>query len=536
MAILKTRQGEVEVRIRRHPDNTYYDEYIKVQRKEIDSDDSRERYIISEPGTTYYVEVTLKEDFNFDEYDVVQANLYFRGLEESVSMTSFGKSSISATVRKDRSQSIQYADVEVDGQKMLGARFAFKNIEVDESLSNETDIMDVHPDNLLTFSIKLDFYKRETVRLSDDKYNKALSKWEESCSKARSRSRSLPKPKLNLRSEATTEQPSARYLWDAKKVDQDSYEKRGINTAIGFVGGTKQPPAPKASIPIILPEKPNRTTTTWSRAHFSYKFEFHCRTAEFLEQTGIIKYPPPLYCYSWNILSKNERRTAFQELQDLSKTQWHKDQEEATGLPVPKVGRVEVEENPWEWRQWSRMYVDERRKAFQSLQAKKKARERGKIQSQYENMIGDIVTLGDGDDGDKPRRKSQDTVKKDAKSEKDGVRIKREDVLRNMAKSPDTRTTTSSTAINDESTDLDDDDDCVIIVSATDNPILSAAPKEDDEDPRLRDEELLEKEAALEKLKEDIAQEERVLKMKRERDALAAEIDAAKLRKRIKTE
>lgn len=90
--------------------------------------------------------------------------------------------------------------------------------------------------------------------------------------------------------------------------------------------------------------------------------------AEFLEQVGIVKYPPSLSCYAWEILNKYERPKAFEELQELDKKNWREDQEEKTGMILPSLAREKVENKPWEWRNWSRMYADERQKAFLSLQ------------------------------------------------------------------------------------------------------------------------------------------------------------------------
>lgn len=109
-------------------------------------------------------------------------------------------------------------------------------------------------------------------------------------------------------------------------------------------------------------------------------------------------------------------------------------------------------------------------------QDKKKSREQGNAPRQFENMIGRIINLDDDDD----------------------------------------------------------DDDYIMIVSATKNPTLIPAAKKAEASPP--DEGLLKKKAALEKLNEEIAQEERLLKMKRERDALQVGIDAAKCKKRVKTE
>lgn len=130
MAILNTTQGEVEVRIKRYPDNTYYDEYIKVERKELASDTIRTRYIVAEPDTIYYIEVTLEAGFDFGEYELISANLYFSDQVNHISATYFQNPEGPRKIRESMVQMIQYADVEVDGEKVHGARFAFRGIEI----------------------------------------------------------------------------------------------------------------------------------------------------------------------------------------------------------------------------------------------------------------------------------------------------------------------------------------------------------------------------------------------------------------------
>ncbi|TEY54234.1 hypothetical protein BOTCAL_0240g00020 [Botryotinia calthae] len=352
MAILNTTQGEVEVRIKRYPDNTHYDEYIKVERKELASDTMRTRYIVAEPDTIYYIEVTLKAGFDFGGYEVIDAVLYFSEQEKQISAISFQNYEGLKKIKENIVQKIQYANVEVDGEKVLGARFAFRGIEMDENLSDETDVMGIHPDSLVKFSVKLFFYKKKTVTLSDDEYYKAtmefrkdLLNFERIASAFRSQDEVMHPAVIQL---------NVRNLWDAKRVDKDSYKRRGINSAIGFSGGKKQPNVPSRDSMyrkshFLKPKLPRRVTTKYTTVFGSGTFEYHCRAAEFLELVSIIKYPPPLHCYSWAILNESERKIALAELQDLSKKQWHEDREKKTSLILPMVNsRIKSEDNPWE--------------------------------------------------------------------------------------------------------------------------------------------------------------------------------------------
>ncbi|KAF7932187.1 hypothetical protein BELL_0358g00100 [Botrytis elliptica] len=545
MAILNTSQGEVEVRIKRYPDDTYYDEYIKVERKERGTDTKRERYIVAEPDTTYYIEVTLKAGFDFGDNDVMGANLHFSGRDKRISGISFWEHKYTRKLKEDIVRNIQYAYEEVVGEKVLGARFFFRQIEIDEDLSDETDVLGIHPDSLVTFSVRLFLYKKHIVKLSDDEYDKAVLEFQHASASVEHNTSALG-PQDRVVDPAVI-QPNTRNLWDVKKVDKDSFKKRGIRSAIGFSGGTKQPNVPardsmhKKGL-IVEPQPPERTTTTYNALPCSGTFEFHCRAAEFLEVVGIIKYPPPLHCYSWGMLNENERKIALTELQELSKKQWREDREKETGLILPNVGsRIKSEDDPWEWRHWDKMYAAEKRKAFENLQNEKKDRERGIVQREFKNVMGEIISLDVEDD--KPSRKPLEKGRYNskgggAKSGKEGVLIKREEIQRATANSLDAQQTTGVNISKHGIINIDEGDDSIIIVSETKNPILSLAPKEEEieEGITLADEELRKEEAALEKLKEDIAQEERVIKMKRERDALQEKIDAARSKKRIKTE
>ncbi|KAF5871091.1 uncharacterized protein Bfra_007604 [Botrytis fragariae] len=528
MAILNTSQGEVEVRIKRYPDDTYYDEHIKVERKELASDVIRTRYIIAEPDTLYYIEVTLKPGFDTGGYDAIDAKLYFSDPGEQISSICFWQLKGPRKLKESIVQKIQYADVEVDGEKVLGARFSFRSIEMDEKLSDETDVMGIHPDSLVTFSVKLYLYKKHTVTLSDDEYDKAVLEFQHTLS-IFERNVSALEPQDGVVDPAVI-QPNNRNLWDAKKVDIDSYKKRGINSAIGFSGGTKQPNVLSRGFMykgklMVEPQPPERITTSYNTGSCSGIFEFHCRAAEFLELVGIIKYPPPLHCYSWAILNDNERKTALAELQELSKKQWHEDREKETGLILPMTGsRIKSEDDPWEWRHWDKMYAAEKQKAFDKLQTDKKDRQRGIIRRQYKSMMGRIISLDEKDDS--PFSKAMDKDRSDKKElknelDKDGSRIN--DIP-------------GANIIKDEKTDLDNQDNLGNFVPQTNDYILNSASKSDGITAGLSDEDSSKKEAAVKKLEEEIAHEDKLHHMKRERDNLQERIDAARSKKRVRTE
>jgi hypothetical protein len=87
MAILTGTQdgsNEVEVRIKRWPENTYFEEHIKIGDREKVNATSCDRYIVPEPGTQYYIEVVLKAGYNFNCQEV-QVELFFPGVKKEVS-------------------------------------------------------------------------------------------------------------------------------------------------------------------------------------------------------------------------------------------------------------------------------------------------------------------------------------------------------------------------------------------------------------------------------------------------------------------
>jgi hypothetical protein len=134
MAILfDVEANEYEVRIKRYPEGTYFEEHVKTERRERDWDQDRERYIIGESGAKFTIEVTLRKGFYFVEYDVVQAQLFLPGRDDSVTRIHINKPSDLDGKRRTTSDIIdqlQYADVEIGGKKVLGARFAFRDLVI----------------------------------------------------------------------------------------------------------------------------------------------------------------------------------------------------------------------------------------------------------------------------------------------------------------------------------------------------------------------------------------------------------------------
>jgi hypothetical protein len=130
MAILKDDNDEYEVRISRHPGNAQFDEYIKIGDREKPKDTECVHYIVGEAGVTYTIEVILKKGFRFGNYSRVRAKLHLLGQKDSVSQVDIfnpNPTENEPTIA-DISRKIEYANVVVDGQKMLETRFTFRNL------------------------------------------------------------------------------------------------------------------------------------------------------------------------------------------------------------------------------------------------------------------------------------------------------------------------------------------------------------------------------------------------------------------------
>jgi len=125
--------NQYEVRIKRYPEGTYFDEHVKTKHREWDCDDERERYIIGESGVKFTIEVTLRKGFYFGGYDYVQAQLFLPGRDESVSCIEIYKPSDlnwKGRTTSDIIEELEHADIEINGLKVLGARFAFRDLVI----------------------------------------------------------------------------------------------------------------------------------------------------------------------------------------------------------------------------------------------------------------------------------------------------------------------------------------------------------------------------------------------------------------------
>tara|TARA_R110002033_G_scaffold68777_1_gene119972 strand:- start:49 stop:627 length:579 start_codon:yes stop_codon:yes gene_type:complete len=150
MAILTEHRDKYEVRIKRYPDGTYFDEYEATKPRGVNKDrivNRRNRYIVGEEGTTYTIEVTLHEGFDFGTYSDVHVQLFVPEAdgcvcymnikkpnsqrESSPDLTSSEEDNSNNSkyiIAKDIVEELQFADVKVDGRTILKSRFTFRGL------------------------------------------------------------------------------------------------------------------------------------------------------------------------------------------------------------------------------------------------------------------------------------------------------------------------------------------------------------------------------------------------------------------------
>ncbi len=137
MAILSNEINQVEVRIRRHPEKTYFNEYVKVGDREKTDATSCDRYTIPEPGQMYTIEVKLKRGYNFESSNRVKATLRLPRVASPISALAIHPpedyenfTSVDITIH------LTYAErVRLNGYDISGPRLAFREISIGISLS-----------------------------------------------------------------------------------------------------------------------------------------------------------------------------------------------------------------------------------------------------------------------------------------------------------------------------------------------------------------------------------------------------------------
>jgi hypothetical protein len=217
MAIFSEDGNQYEVRIKRIPQNTYFEEHVQVGDREKPGAIECDRYIVGELGQKYAVEITIKDSFRWGDYDRVAMSLNLPGDLESIAWN--------CVMYSERKQlGIGEVDVNIDldcvnheyRREFHGAPFSFRNLAIgllyysydafsaaylfhaDDKLVNESDVFGVHPVSLSSFCVEIT-RERRTSELQ------------------------RPRP-----FEVT------QNIFNAQKIDQESSKKHGIAFAIGY--------------------------------------------------------------------------------------------------------------------------------------------------------------------------------------------------------------------------------------------------------------------------------------------------------------
>jgi hypothetical protein len=131
MVILQQGKNQVEVRIKREPDGSYFDEFVKIGDVQVPDVRTCENYIAGEPGVTYSIEVTLKAGYDFGKCKAVMACLYTHGRKEAVTQSGVLKKI--ATLTKDCKIILSKTALLIGGQRLEGANLAFKQLNIGET-------------------------------------------------------------------------------------------------------------------------------------------------------------------------------------------------------------------------------------------------------------------------------------------------------------------------------------------------------------------------------------------------------------------
>lgn len=92
----------------------------------------------------------------------------------------------------------------------------------DDKLVNETDVMGIDPESLGRFKVSLHKVRWDTRRLTDEEYEEKVAAAE-----------TASKVPSQLKSSSVAVNRKEQLLWDAQKVDEESFRKDGIVYALG---------------------------------------------------------------------------------------------------------------------------------------------------------------------------------------------------------------------------------------------------------------------------------------------------------------
>jgi hypothetical protein len=129
MAILAEDGNQYEVRIKRIPHNTYFEEHVKVGDREKPDAIKCDRYIVGEPGQQYAVQITIKKGFQWNQFEEVSMGLYLPGSLDPLAWTYLGKSIAGRIGNGDVTIDLDCINHE-SLRNFIGAPFSFKNLAI----------------------------------------------------------------------------------------------------------------------------------------------------------------------------------------------------------------------------------------------------------------------------------------------------------------------------------------------------------------------------------------------------------------------
>lgn len=125
MVSITGEEGTIEVRIRSYR-GRHYDEHVKIDPTQKFAAGDLKRYIIAKPGAEYYIECTLKEGFDFGQFELIQAKLDIG--DQQISYAEFKLPKTGPVLTKDYIDKIEYANVPYAGRSR-GSTLVFENVD-----------------------------------------------------------------------------------------------------------------------------------------------------------------------------------------------------------------------------------------------------------------------------------------------------------------------------------------------------------------------------------------------------------------------
>ena len=131
MAILTDGDDKYEVKIKKFPENTYFDEHVKAGEREKPDARSCDRYIVVEDEVKYTIELTLHKGFNFGKYEIVDLKLWYPGEVEHVASISLQKPhGATSVITEDMKATLKFAVIQKNGYMMKESRFIFRSVHL----------------------------------------------------------------------------------------------------------------------------------------------------------------------------------------------------------------------------------------------------------------------------------------------------------------------------------------------------------------------------------------------------------------------